>query len=171
MSEERSRQRRNAGLGVSPGAVLRTGGCLFSWASWVGFLWGLASLSVMLPSPPLSSGRPCPLQGTLMFTQHFQSCGVAPLWLLTCSMEKASDAGGIALDGERAVMLPSGHVPRALPAVPQACFPSSWQWFQREQVGHMGVPRPQAGCSQDPGKGDGSLDPGLCRMCSCRCRL
>ena len=61
--------------------------------------------------------------------------------------------------------------PRALPAVPQACFPSSWQWFQREQVGHMGVPRPQAGCSQDPGKGDGSLDPGLCRMCSCRCRL
>ena len=114
MSEERSRQRRNAGLGVSPGAVLRTGECLFSWASWVGFLWGLASLSVMLPSPPpLSSGRPCPLQGTLMLTQHFQLCGVATLWLLTCSMEKASDAGGIALDGERAVTLPSGHVPRA----------------------------------------------------------
>ena len=60
MSEECSSQSRKAGLGVSPGAVLRTGECLLSWASWVGFLWGLASLTAMLPSPPpLSSGRPC----------------------------------------------------------------------------------------------------------------
>ena len=67
MSEERSNQRRKAGVGVSPGAMPRTGECLFSWASWVGLLWGPVSLTVMLPSPPpLSSVRPCWLQGALM---------------------------------------------------------------------------------------------------------
>ena len=62
--------------------------------------------------------------------------------------------------------------PRALSPVPQACFRSVAVVPERTGwSGHVDVPHPQAGCSQDPRRGDGSLDPGLCRMCPCRCRL
>lgn len=140
-----------------------------------GLLWGPVSLTAMLPSPPpLSSVKPLPAPGSTDVNSLALAVCVAPLWPPTPSMEKASDAGGIALDAECAVTLPSGHVPRAPGRSPvtHACFPSMAAVPERTGwSGHVDVPRPQAGCSQDPRRGDESLDPGLCRMCPCRCRL
>ena len=81
------------------------------------------------------------------------------MWLPTPSLEKASDAGGIALDAERAVMLLSGHVPRAPGRFLLSPRPASlpWQWFRREQggVAPWMSPTPRPAAARTPGEGTG----------------
>lgn len=159
MSEEHSKQRRNAGLGVSPGAMLRTGECLFSWASWVGFLWGLASLSVMLPSPPpLSSGRPCPLQGALMLTQHFQCVWSRPL-------VAADPFHGRGLGGWRnslrrgarchAALGTCSQGPRARPAVPRPASLPRGSGSRENRWAAWVSPAPRPAAARTPGEATG----------------